>query len=149
MCFGLGCSLDAGPTEPESAPALRLDVIDTGIGIAPEHRHVIWEEFRQIHPDPDDNNAGTGLGLPLTKRLVGLLGGRIGVQSEPGRGSTFSVVLPRTPPGLTRPPSSGSIGAIGMVSCATCTRRRRRPAACAASTPYRRARTPSTVPPGP
>jgi CheY-like chemotaxis protein len=77
-----------------SAGALRVSVRDTGIGIAPADQEAIWDEFRQLQPAGE----GTGLGLALTRRLVGLLGGRVWLESEPGRGSTFTFVLPRQLP---------------------------------------------------
>ncbi|MEH0820888.1 MULTISPECIES: sensor histidine kinase [unclassified Micromonospora] len=70
----------------------RLSVSDTGVGIAPELRERIFEEFYQV---PGANRVGgTGLGLPYARRLVTLLGGTLELTSEPGRGSTFTVVLP-------------------------------------------------------
>ena len=69
-------------------------VADTGIGIAPEnHRHV-FEEFTQVENPLQKSVKGTGLGLPLSQRLAGLLGGSIDLASELGRGSTFSLVIP-------------------------------------------------------
>jgi PAS domain S-box-containing protein len=80
------------------AGAVRLSVTDTGIGIAPEHQAAVWEEFRQLKIASADDQPGTGLGLALTRRLVHLLGGRIGLVSAIGKGSTFTFVLPRQPP---------------------------------------------------
>jgi CheY-like chemotaxis protein len=83
--------------EPEAA-ALRLAVADTGIGIDPRDLATIWEEFGRPAHQPPRGPEGTGLGLPLTRRLVRLLGGTVGVTSQPGAGSTFTVVLPRRLP---------------------------------------------------
>jgi signal transduction histidine kinase/DNA-binding response OmpR family regulator len=69
-------------------------VADTGIGIAPEDQDMIFEEFTQVQGPHQRRVKGTGLGLPLCKRLATLLGGRIELQSERGLGSTFSVTLP-------------------------------------------------------
>jgi signal transduction histidine kinase/HAMP domain-containing protein len=69
-------------------------VADTGIGIAPEDHDRIFEEFQQLHSSRERRRPGTGLGLTLTRRLVELHGGRIRVESEPGRGSRFFVELP-------------------------------------------------------
>ncbi len=69
-------------------------VKDTGIGIAPEHQHVIFERFRQLDSNLATMNAGSGLGLSITKAYVELLSGKIEVLSEPGKGSEFRVILP-------------------------------------------------------
>jgi signal transduction histidine kinase len=71
-----------------------FSVSDTGIGIAPEDQGRIFEEFRQVGRDYARKAEGTGLGLSLAKRLVELHGGSLGVDSEPGRGSTFTFNLP-------------------------------------------------------
>ena len=73
-----------------------IDVIDTGIGIAPEHHARIFEEFYQVREARSDRvNAGMGLGLAIVRRLAALLEHRIEVASRVGRGSRFSVVAPR------------------------------------------------------
>jgi PAS domain S-box-containing protein len=93
---------EAGPESPPAPPGaaagVRVEVRDTGIGIAPEDQKVVWDEFRQVKPVAVGAVEGTGLGLALTRRLVGLLGGSIWLQSEPGKGSTFAFVLPRRLP---------------------------------------------------
>ncbi len=70
-------------------------VADTGIGIPEEHQDKIFEEFYQVQNPLQQNNKGSGIGLALTRRLVCLLGGTLSLQSAPGRGSTFTVSLPR------------------------------------------------------
>ena len=72
---------------------LHLAVADTGVGISPEDATRVFEEFTQVG-DVETRQEGTGLGLALTRRLVEAHGGRIGLRSEVGRGSTFTVVLP-------------------------------------------------------
>jgi signal transduction histidine kinase len=72
----------------------RIRVSDTGIGIAPEHQRYIFDEFFQLSNPERDRNKGTGLGLAICKRLVDAMGGTLEVQSEPGKGSTFTVTLP-------------------------------------------------------
>jgi signal transduction histidine kinase len=72
----------------------RVEVIDTGIGIAEDQVPLIFEEFRQVNLSNPHHSGGTGLGLPISKRLVELLGGRLMVMSSPGRGSTFTVIWP-------------------------------------------------------
>ncbi|HET7769346.1 MAG TPA: response regulator, partial [Chloroflexota bacterium] len=76
--------------------AVQLTVSDTGIGIAPEHHQRIFEEFRQVDTGAARRYEGTGLGLALTRRLVELHGGEIWVESAPGQGSQFHVLLPTT-----------------------------------------------------
>ncbi len=71
-----------------------ISVRDSGIGIDPEDQLRIFEEFRQSRRGTPLSAEGTGLGLTLTKKLVELHGGRIGVESEVGRGSTFAFTLP-------------------------------------------------------
>jgi signal transduction histidine kinase/HAMP domain-containing protein len=73
---------------------LIVAVHDTGIGIAPEDQEAVFEEFRQVGRNYTSKQEGTGLGLALTRRFVELHGGRIGVESTPGEGSTFTFTLP-------------------------------------------------------
>jgi signal transduction histidine kinase len=73
---------------------VEIAVSDTGIGIAPEDQAAIFEEFRQVGHDETRKQEGTGLGLTLAKKFVELHGGQIWVESEPGRGSTFTFTLP-------------------------------------------------------
>jgi signal transduction histidine kinase/CheY-like chemotaxis protein len=70
-------------------------VSDTGIGIAPEDLERIFEEFVQIESEMQAKVKGTGLGLPLSRRLAELLGGSLHVESELGAGSTFTVTVPK------------------------------------------------------
>jgi PAS domain S-box-containing protein len=72
-----------------------IRVSDTGIGIAPEDLVTLFEEFRQVDSSLTRKHEGTGLGLALTKRLVELHGGEISVESELGKGTTFTVTLLR------------------------------------------------------
>ena len=71
-----------------------ISVSDTGIGIAPEDQPKIFEEFRQVGSDSTHKTEGTGLGLTLAKKFVELHGGKIWVESEVGKGSTFCFTLP-------------------------------------------------------
>jgi signal transduction histidine kinase/CheY-like chemotaxis protein len=71
-----------------------FSVADTGIGIAPEDQELIFREYTQIESHLQRHVRGTGLGLPLSRRLAELLGGRVSLRSEPGVGSTFSVHVP-------------------------------------------------------
>ena len=83
--------------ETESSLTFRLSVADTGIGIAPEAQQLIFQPFTQVDGSTTRRYGGTGLGLAICQQLVDHMGGRIGVESEPGRGSTFwfELTLPR------------------------------------------------------
>jgi signal transduction histidine kinase len=74
--------------------SVEISVSDTGIGISPDDQAKIFEEFRQVGGDYAHKTEGTGLGLTLAKKFVELHGGRIWVESEVGKGSTFSFTLP-------------------------------------------------------
>lgn len=74
---------------------LSFAVTDTGIGIDAEHLQLIFEEFTQVENPLQRRSKGTGLGLPLCRRLAELLGGSVDVTSRPGIGSTFMLTLPR------------------------------------------------------
>ncbi|MBV8517397.1 MAG: ATP-binding protein [Acidobacteria bacterium] len=98
---------------------VRFSVTDTGIGIAPEDQERVFEEFTQVDNPMQRTHKGTGLGLPLTRKLATLLGGSVGVRSTPGVGSTFWAEIPvhyvgDTRPGVPRtvaPPVSASVAA--------------------------------------
>ena len=97
------------PADDAATPtAFLLEVADTGVGIAPEEQQTIFEKFRQsrVFQSGDDamtrEFSGTGLGLSIVRELCRLLGGDIGVESQLGRGSRFTVRLPLVFPGLER-----------------------------------------------
>jgi signal transduction histidine kinase len=71
-----------------------FSVADTGIGIAPEFHGDIFQDFSQVTSQLQKRLRGTGLGLSLSKKLAELLGGSVGLQSEPGKGSVFSLTIP-------------------------------------------------------
>ncbi|HYF71879.1 MAG TPA: response regulator, partial [Nocardioides sp.] len=83
--------------EPEvetgSDVVVRVDVSDTGVGIAPQARERLFDAFTQADPSTTRRHGGTGLGLAISRQLVTALGGEIWVTSEPGRGSTFSFTV--------------------------------------------------------
>lgn len=71
-----------------------ISVIDTGVGIAPEDQPKVFEKFRQVGDTLTDKPKGTGLGLPICKQIIDHHGGKIWVESELGKGSTFSFIIP-------------------------------------------------------
>ena len=81
-----------------SQGGVRIDVVDSGIGIQPTDLQAIWEDFRQVDQSRTREFGGTGLGLSITRKLLERLGGSVSVQSVYGEGSTFSVYLPLVVP---------------------------------------------------
>lgn len=104
----LRCLHDAG--------LVRIEVRDTGVGIAPEQMPFIYDEFYQIGVPTNSSRDGYGLGLAIVQRLVKLLTLRLDVQSEVGKGSAFSLLLPEgqmrgeTPPVLRQPRLATEVG---------------------------------------
>lgn len=78
----------------ESTGELSFAIADTGIGIPKEKIPLIFESFRQLDGSQTRRHGGTGLGMAVSKNLVELIGGRIEVESEVGRGSIFRVSIP-------------------------------------------------------
>lgn len=78
----------------EGSSHVRFAVTDTGIGIAAELHGALFEDFSQVDSPLQKRLRGTGLGLSLCKRFAALLGGEVGVESTPGVGSTFFVIIP-------------------------------------------------------
>jgi signal transduction histidine kinase/CheY-like chemotaxis protein len=105
-----GITLRVVPTDG----GLTISVQDTGMGIAPEHQGLVFEEFRQVEGDTTRPQQGTGLGLPISKRLIELHGGRMWLDSALGQGSTFAFTLPAQPDIAQRAPTDGL--AVGAAS---------------------------------
>ena len=95
----------AGIPLAEQDVVLHFIVSDTGIGIPPEKQATIFEMFEQADSSTTRRHGGTGLGLAIAARLVGLMGGRIWVESEVGRGSRFHFAVRLEPGGRASPPN--------------------------------------------
>ena len=100
-------TLEQTPQPPKPGTWIALQVADTGIGIAAGDLERIFDEFEQVNAGPrgESMRRGTGLGLPISRRLARLLGGEIGVESELGRGSTFTIWLPVNAADIARDPA--------------------------------------------
>jgi signal transduction histidine kinase/ActR/RegA family two-component response regulator len=84
---------------------VRISVIDTGRGIAPDQQESVFQEFVQLHNPARDRSKGLGLGLAIVSRLGRLLGHRVDLRSRPGHGSVFSIDVPCGDPSLIQPPA--------------------------------------------
>ncbi len=89
-----GVKINAELEDREGNPFLRINVSDTGIGIDPEDFDLVFQRFKQADSSVSRKYGGTGLGLPISKNLANLMGGDIFLSSQPGKGSTFSLLLP-------------------------------------------------------
>jgi PAS domain S-box-containing protein len=94
--------------------AIRVSVIDTGIGIAPSDYGKVFEQFVQVGDTLTNKPMGTGLGLPICKQIVEHHGGKIWVESEAGKGSTFTFTLPITASALASAPHDLRVPTINV-----------------------------------
>ena len=78
----------------ESGDDIKFAVIDTGIGMNEEQLGKVFEEFTQAESSTSKDYGGTGLGLPISKMMTEMMGGRMDVESEAGKGTTFSITIP-------------------------------------------------------
>ena len=98
----------SGMTAPDGSPMVEFSVTDTGIGIAPENLQTIFGAFQQGDGTLSRRYGGTGLGLSIAREVAALLGGDIMADSTLGRGSTFTLHVPRSLPGALEPEDSGT-----------------------------------------
>jgi signal transduction histidine kinase/HAMP domain-containing protein len=106
--FTEGGAITVSARHVAASQAIEFKVSDTGTGIAPEKLPLIFDMFKQVDSSATRKHEGVGLGLYIVKKFVDLLGGDIGVESELGRGSRFTVVLPLEPAGSkSAPPAPG------------------------------------------
>jgi DNA-binding response OmpR family regulator len=113
-------SLTSFPPSPASDGQIVIHVTDTGIGMTPGQLNKLFQAFTQADTTTSRKYGGTGLGLVISRKFCQIMGGDITVRSEPGKGSTFTVVLPRVveergfdTQSFTRPVTSVSTPAIG------------------------------------
>jgi signal transduction histidine kinase/CheY-like chemotaxis protein len=96
-------------TAEQDGAFLKMSIADTGVGIAPENKDRVFSEFEQLDDSNERTQGGTGLGLPITKRLVELHGGKIGFESKIGAGTTFHFTLPLAKEGAAVPASGPTL----------------------------------------
>ncbi len=89
-------TIDARQSEKDGQKWVTIAVADTGIGMTPEQMSKLFQEFSQADASTTRKYGGTGLGLAISKRFCQMMGGDITVESKPGKGSTFTIFLPRT-----------------------------------------------------
>jgi signal transduction histidine kinase len=99
---------DARQGQEDGRGWITLAVKDTGIGMTPDQMGKLFQEFSQASSATASKYGGTGLGLVISRRFCQMMGGDVTVESEPGRGSTFTIRLPR----IVEAPPDHSIGTL-------------------------------------
>ena len=107
-------TIDARHRQENGDDCITLAVTDTGIGMTPEQMGKLFQEFSQASSSTASKYGGTGLGLAISRRFCQMMGGDITVESEPGRGSTFTIRLPR----IVEAPEEGAVPPAGRYSLA-------------------------------
>ena len=115
--FTASGEVSARMTLGEPAGTIRFEIIDTGIGIAPEVQSRLFQRFSQADSSISRSYGGAGLGLAISKALIGQMGGQIGVDSTPNRGSRFWITLPATPVMAPETADSGSADSMIPGAC--------------------------------
>src|ERR1700730_4156427 len=88
-------AIDARQWQEDGRDGVSISIADTGIGMAPEQVGRLFQQFSQASSTTASKYGGTGLGLVISRRFCQMMGGDITVASEPGKGSTFTIRLPR------------------------------------------------------
>ena len=127
-------------SSPDASGTIAFRVSDTGIGMTPEQLGRLFQRFAQADETTTRKFGGTGLGLAITRAFSRLLGGDVTVESEPGKGTSFTLTLPATLPGQDAGAESETRGSACRMSPATATARW-----CSSSTTIRRSATSSSA----
>jgi signal transduction histidine kinase/CheY-like chemotaxis protein len=107
--------LSAGVEPAEAGERLVLRVADTGIGIPADQLDAVFESFQQVEGGVTRRFEGTGLGLAISRRLAEAMGGTLGVKSQIGEGSTFTLILPLVRAGAAEAASAGDSGGVFLI----------------------------------